>query len=45
MNFKEGFPYNFNQNWTLLGFEKNYRIEQRFLADFKGPQLMVKMAI
>ena len=35
MNFKEGFPYNFNQNWTLLGFEKKLSNRATLLSGFQ----------
>ena len=35
MNFKEGFPYNFNQNWTLLGFEKKLSNRAAIISGFQ----------
>ena len=35
MNFKEGFPYNYNQNWTLLGFEKKLSNRATVISGFQ----------
>lgn len=39
MNFKEGFPYDYNQNWTLLGFEKKLSNRATLLSGFQRTSL------
>lgn len=40
MNFKKGFPYTFNQNWTFWGFEKQLTPKVRLLSGFQRTSLM-----
>lgn len=35
MNFKKGFPYTFNQNWTFLGFQKTLSPNAKLLSGFQ----------